>query len=318
MDPLQHVLDGPRARGAFALKVLMKPRWSIQVQDRAPLTVIAMIAASGWLIADGQQYRLEPGDVALVRGPEPYRMADDPAREPDVIIQPHQECTTPSGTKISLELNQGVRSWGTGTTGDAMMLIGTYDTDAEVTAAVTSSLPRVAVVPAGNVDASILGVLEREITSNAPGQGSVIDRLLDVVLVHAVRAWTHLNPRSPGGWIAGTTDPLTARALELFHGAPAEPWTLEAVAGQLHVSRATLATRFRASVGEPPMTYLTNWRLLLASELLADAELTTANIAAKVGYGSPYALSTAFKRRYGASPTAYRRSKVTRHAAATA
>jgi len=315
---LQHVLDGPRARGAFALKVLMKPGWSIQVQDRAPLTVIAMISASGWLIADGQQYRLEPGDVALVRGPGPYRMSDDPTREPDVVIHPHQECTTPSGEKISLNLSQGVRSWGTGTIGDAMMLIGTYDTDAEVTAAVTSTLPRIAVVPVGNVDASILGVLGREIASNAPGQGSVIDRLLDVVLVHAVRAWSHLNPRSLRGWIAGTTDPLTARALELFHSTPAEPWTLETVAGRLHVSRATLATRFRANVGEPPMTYLTNWRLLLASELLADAELTTAHIAAKVGYGSPYALSTAFKRRYGASPTAYRRSKFTLHTTATA
>ncbi|MBB5640029.1 helix-turn-helix transcriptional regulator [Cryobacterium roopkundense] len=75
---------------------------------------------------------------------------------------------------------------------------------------------------------------------------------------------------------------------------------------QSEVSRATFAQRFHARVGEPPMTYLTHWRMLLASEKLADLQLTIAGIAADVGYGSPFALSAAFKRRYGLSPAAYR------------
>lgn len=306
MDPLSHLLDGPRARGAFALKVLMAPGWAIQVQDQAPLTIMVMLAPRAWIAADGERHELAAGDVALVRGPAPYRVADDPAREADVVILPHQECTTPSGAKVSLGMDRGVRTWGGGSAGDPVLLVGTYATDAQVTAAVASTLPRVAVLPAGSIDPALLAVLEREITTSAPGQGGIIDRLLDVVLVHAVRTWALRHPAATTGWLAGTTDPLVAAALRLFHDEPAEPWTLPRAAARLHVSRATLATRFRTHVGEPPMTYLSNWRLLLASELLADRGLTTASIAARVGYGSPFALSAAFKRRYGISPTAYR------------
>ncbi len=186
------------------------------------------------------------------------------------------------------------------------MLIGTYETDAEVGAAVTSVLPRVAVVPAGQVGPSLMGFLEGEITTEAPGQGSVIDRLLDVLLVHSIRAWARLHPETARGWLAGGTDALIAKALTYFHESPAETWSPESLAQRLNVSRATLASRFRATVGEPPMTYLTNWRMLLASEMLADPRLTTAQIATEVGYGSPSALSTAFKRRFGVSPTRYR------------
>jgi AraC-like DNA-binding protein len=306
MDPLTHLLDGPRARRAFALRVVMNPKWSINVQDRAPLTVMAMMSGNAWLQAGNERFELRQGDVAIVRGPEPYTVSDDPSRAADVLIHPGQRCTSPSGKDLQTSMNHGIRTWGNASSGETTMLIGTYETDAEIGAAVTTALPRIAVVPAGEVSPSLLGFLEGEITSDAPGQGSTIDRLLDVLLVHSIRAWAGLHPDTARGWLAGGTDPLIARALAFFHEAPAEAWSLESLAQRLNVSRATLAGRFRAGVGEPPMTYLANWRMLLASELLADPRLTTTQIAAKVGYGSPFALSTAFKRRFGVSPTGYR------------
>ena len=306
MDPLAHLLDGPRARRAFALRVVMNPDWSISVRDRAPLTVMAMMSGNAWLEADNERFRLRQGDVAIVRGPDPYTVSDDPSRAPDAVIHPGQRCTSPSGKDLQTSMNHGLRTWGNASTGETTMLIGTYGTDAEIGAAVTTALPRIALVPAGKVSPSLLGFMEGEITSDAPGQGSTIDRLLDVLLVHSIRAWAGLHPEAARGWLAGGTDPLIARALAFFHESPAEAWGLESLAQRLNVSRATLAGRFRAGVGEPPMTYLTNWRMLLASELLADPRLTTTQIAAKVGYGSPFALSTAFKRRFGVSPAGYR------------
>lgn len=306
MDPLARLLDGPRARRAFALRVVMDPDWSISVQDRAPLTVVAMMSGQAWLEADDERFRLRQGDVAIVRGPDPYSVSDDPSRAPDAVIHPGQRCASPSGKDLHMSMNHGIRTWGNAATGQTTMLIGTYATDAEIGAAVTTALPRVALVPVGTVSPSLLGFLEGEITSDAPGQGSTVDRLLDVLLVHSIRAWAALHPDAARGWLAGGTDPLIARALAFFHEAPAEAWSLESLARRLDVSRATLAARFRAGVGEPPMTYLANWRMLLASELLADPRLTTAQIAARVGYGSPFALSTAFKRRFGVSPTGYR------------
>lgn len=306
MDPLTHLLDGPRARRAFALRVVMNPNWSINVQDRAPLTVMALMSGTAWLEADNERFELRQGDVAIVRGPDPYTVSDDPSRAPDVVVHPGQRCTSPSGKDLQTGMTHGIRTWGNAATGETTMLLGTYESDAEIGAAVTTALPRIAIVPAGKVSLSLLGFLEGEIISDAPGQGSTIDRLLDVLLVHSIRAWAALHPHTARGWLAGGTDPLIAQTLTFFHESPAEAWTLESLALRLNVSRATLAGRFRTGVGEPPMTYLTNWRMLLASELLADPRLTTTQIAAKVGYGSPFALSTAFKRRFGVSPTGYR------------
>ncbi|GAB3605551.1 AraC family transcriptional regulator [Conyzicola nivalis] len=307
MDPLAHLLDGPRAHRAFALRVVMSPGWSVDVRDEAPLTVMAMVTGSAVLVDDDRTHALEPGDVALVRGPAPYRVSDDPDRAPDAVIHPGQLCTTPAGEHLDLPMSHGVRTWGNSPDGATSMLIGTYTSDAEVSRAVTAALPRVAIVPAGQLDPVLVGLLGREITSDAPGQGSTVDRLLDVLLVHAIRQWASEHPESARGWLAGRSDPLVARALELFHGEPAAAWTLDLLARRLNVSRATVASRFRATVGESPISYLTNWRMLLASEMLARPEATTGQIAADVGYGSPFALSTAFKRRFGQSPTEYRR-----------
>lgn len=309
MDQLTHFLDGPRARRAFALRVVMDPPFSIDVRDEAPLTIIAVLSGTAWLLADGDEVELRPGDVAVVRGPDPYRVADTPGTGPGIIIHPGQACTTVDGADVQFSLTQGIRSWGNSDTGGTVMLIGTYETDAEIGVAVTAALPRIALVPAHQVNTTVLTLLESEMATDAPSQGTIIDRLLDVLLVHAVRAWVEAHPNAATGWVAASADPLVARAVDLMHNRPGEDWTIDSLAVRLAVSRATLASRFRSIVGEPPGSYLTKWRMLLASELLADPGATTARIAADVGYGSAFALSTAFKRRFGLSPSEYRRLK---------
>ena len=287
----------------------MDPPWSIDVQDRAPLTLIAILSGETSLVTDRVRISLKHGDIAIVRGPEPYRLADDPEREGLVVIHPGQLCTTRDGDHVSISMAQGVRTWGNSPTGATTMLIGTYQSDAQIGAVVAAALPLVAVIPAGHVDEAVLHLLRDEISVDAPGQGGAVDRLLDVLLVHALRGWAREHPESASGWLAGGRDPLVSDALRLLHDAPDAPWTIESLAQRLTVSRATLAHRFRASVGEPPMTYLTSWRMLLAGELLSEPRRTTADIAQQVGYGSPFALSTAFKRHHGVSPSEFRRRR---------
>jgi AraC-like DNA-binding protein len=99
---------------------------------------------------------------------------------------------------------------------------------------------------------------------------------------------------------------VVGRALRMLHNNPAHPWTVAALAAETAVSRAALARRFTELVGEPPMTYLTSWRLALAADLLREPDATIGAVARRVGYGSPFALSTAFKRERGVSPKQHR------------
>jgi AraC-like DNA-binding protein len=108
-------------------------------------------------------------------------------------------------------------------------------------------------------------------------------------------------PGAPG-WYRARSDPVVGRALKMLHHNPAHPWTVAALAAQTGVSRAALARRFAELVGEPPMTFLTNWRLALAADLLRAPDTTLSAVARQVGYGSPFALSAAFKRVRGVAP----------------
>jgi AraC-like DNA-binding protein len=97
------------------------------------------------------------------------------------------------------------------------------------------------------------------------------------------------------------------RALRLMHHNPAHPWTVSELARESAISRAAFARRFQELVGEPPVAFLTGWRIALAADLLREPGATLSAVAHQVGYGSPFALSTAFKRLRGISPQQYMR-----------
>ncbi len=121
-----------------------------------------------------------------------------------------------------------------------------------------------------------------------------------------LRAWFARPDGAAPGWYAASGDPIAGPALRLIHDDVSRAWTVGLLAAEVGVSRAALARRFRDLVGEPPMTFLTNWRLTLAADLLRSPDLTLAAVARQVGYGTPFALSAAFKRVRGVSPSEYR------------
>ncbi|MFJ5143078.1 AraC family transcriptional regulator [Streptomyces sp. NPDC088707] len=159
---------------------------------------------------------------------------------------------------------------------------------------------------------SAIALLGHEVDERLPGSGVALPSLLDLLLVYMIRSWTaeHAAPGrrvgTAGTWPAALGDPVTAAALRALHTDPAAPWTIELLAAEAGVSRPTLARRFTALVGRPPMAYLTWWRLTRAAALLRDTPDPLAAVARRVGYSTPYALSHAFRREFGTTPGQYR------------
>jgi len=307
VDDLVGLLDGPRARGAFALRSVMEPPWSIRIQDGAPLSLMAVVRSDAWVApAVGEPVRLGPGDVAVARGPEPYVVGDDPATAPQVVIHPGQHCTTPDGEPVSQAMDLGVRTWGSDPDGSSVLLIGTYQQVGAVGQRLLDVLPPLLVLRHKDWESPLVPLLAREIVRDEPGQEVVLDRLLDLVLVAVLRAWFSRTEGSAPGWFRAQGDPVVGRALRLMQNNPAHPWTVAALASTTGVSRAALARRFTTLVGEPPMAFLTAWRLALAADLLTEPGATVGSVARRVGYGSAFALSAAFKRERGESPREHR------------
>jgi len=312
MDVLEALLDGPRARGAFLLRSLLDSPWSLRIEDDAPLTLVTPLRGAACIVPDGgTATRLTAGDVAVVRGPGHYTVGDDPATPPSVVVLPGGLCTsTEDGRSLVDEWSLGVRTWGTGQGAATVLLTATYEHAGEASRPLLTALPVVAVLRHDEWRSPLVDVLAHEVTVEAPGQRSVLDRLVDVLLVSALRQWFTVTDRKPA-WYRGQQDPVVGHALGLMHARPEHPWTVALLAGAAGVSRAALARRFSEVVGEPPMAYLTGWRLALAADLLVDPDLTIATVARKVGYSTPFALSAAFKRERGMSPQQHRARGVT-------
>jgi AraC-like DNA-binding protein len=308
MDAIAGLLDGPRARGAFLLRSLLEPPWAMRIEDRAPLCLVAITQGEAWLLPDeGEGRLLGPGDVAIIRGPDPYTVADDPATPPQAVIHPGQRCTTPDGQEVSLMQYVATRSWGNRShEGSTVMLNGTYELTGEVSRRLLSALPTTLVLGATEWESPLLDLLAGEIVKDDPGQEAVLDRLLDLLLISALRAWFARPDGEAPSWYRAYGDPIVGPALRLIHNDPAHPWTLAELAARSGASRAALARRFSELVGETPMAFLTEWRLAIAADLLLEPGATIGSVAEQVGYGSPFALSAAFKRVRGVSPQQYR------------
>src|SRR5262249_25679691 len=122
----------------------------------------------------------------------------------------------------------------------------------------------------------------------------------------ALRVWIETLREEEGGWLGALRDPHIGRALGLMHKQPDKDWTVAALAHEVGQSRSAFASRFTEFVGEPPLSYLTRWRMHLAARLLEDKDLAVAETAERVGYVTGAAFNKAFKRQYGVAPLAYR------------
>ena len=309
MDALAGLLDAPRARGAFARRVVMTSPWSLRILAESPVTLIAGVAGQTWIVPDtGEPVPINPGDVVVTRAPGHYNVADAPATTPRLVIQPGQGCCDLDGNSVRDTMTHGIRTWGNDPRGATVFVVGAYEHLSDVSDRLLRALPPVLSLARADWGSPLIPLLCDEVVKDEPGQAAVLDRLLDLLLTAVLKAWFSRQDSSRPAWWRFQGDPIVERALRLMHDNPARPWTLDQLASQSGASRATLARRFQDRVGESPMTFLRHWRMALAADLLCRAEETVSTVAEKVGYATPFAFSAAFKRVRGISPQQHRAS----------
>lgn len=300
--PLDDVLDLLRVRGALMANMRAHAPWGLRVPATAGATFHGITAGSCWVRVAGQPPReLHAGDVVLLPTGVDHVIASEatgPARAWDRDTKARER--GPAG-EIVLE----------GSGRSTHIVCAAYDYDRDVAHPFLSLLPPLLVV-SGDAMADDAGVqatvrmLKQELAAANAGRGTVVDRLIDVLFVQVIRAWVMDHDEAAVCWLGALRDPTVARALTAMHSRPASPWTIESLAREVSLSRATLTRRFTALVGEAPLSYLTRWRMDLAARELRYTNDGVSAIARRVGYTSEFAFSRAFARVRGTPPARYR------------
>ena len=315
MDPLADVFDLSRVSGAVMAQLIAYEPWGVAVDPLPGAVFHAVVAGSCWLrIAGRAPQRLMPGDVVLLPTNTPHELVSAVDGRTESLAQFEKDTRrTPDGDVIIQGPGAGTR-----------VLCAAYNYDHDVAHPLMSQLPPLLHVPAGmpgddGAVAATLRLLALELGGRPPGSRTAVGRLIDVMLIHVMRAWLRMQrDDEAGGWLVALRDPIVAGAMNRIHERPAEPWTVDALAREVSVSRATLARRFGDLVDETPLAYLTRWRMDLAAQRLRDTDDTVGAIAAAVGYRSEYAFSRAFTRHRGIAPGRYRRQARGRQAGVAA
>lgn len=277
-----------------------------------------IVKGSCWAAMAGESpIRLEQGDVILFPQGDPHVMSSAPGlRAPtddtSVFFWPR-----PPQLPFALSLQDGAISTARldgGGRDHATIVCGFLGLDARPFNPLLAALPRVLRVPGTALGAdswvtTFLRAVVAESNQRRPGGEAVLERMSEMLFVEVLRR--HIDSLPPGqtGWLAGMRDGAVGRALALLHEKPAAPWSMERLADQAGLSRSSLHERFVHFIGEPPMHYLTRWRMQVASGLLRDTSAKLIQIALDVGYESEAAFSRTFKREVGMSPGAWRRER---------
>ncbi|CAA0127110.1 RCS-specific HTH-type transcriptional activator RclR [Mycolicibacterium vanbaalenii] len=310
MDVFGDLFRGVRAHGSlFGSSTLTAP-WALHFVDGAPLTLCTVLGGAGWIVPeDGPPERLGDYETVVVRGPATFTLVDEIGTSAEPVAC-GEFCATSEhgGTRHRLGWSDD-NNTGTGAT---TLIVGAYPVRGEISRRLLDVLPSVLRVEAGGTGDAVLDHLAAEVAVDVPGQQVVLDRLLDWMLVCTLREWFDRPGGRPPAWWAAQRDPVVGEALRLLHADPAASWTVATLADRIGVSRSTLAKRFTELVGEPPLTYLTRWRMTLAADLLVEKpEATVAAVARAVGYSEPFGFSAAFKRVRGVNPSEFRRTAAT-------
>jgi AraC-like DNA-binding protein len=301
VDPLADVMDVSRVSGAMLANVRAHAPGGLALPRSSGASFHALTSGTAWLrVAGAESTQLMPGDVLLLPTGIPHRLSATPdgrCRPFDRTIK--EELMTSDG-ELLLDGPGAVTTF----------VCAGYDYDHDVAHSLLSLLPAVLHMPAdplaGSQVTTLVSLLAGELGGRQAGARAAVARLIDILLIHVVRAWS-ADAESPS-WLHALHDPVVGRALAELHARPDEPWTVASLAAEVHLSRATLARRFTELVGEPPLAYLTRWRMDLAARRLKDTTEPVQTIARAVGYTSEYAFNRAFSRHSGQPPGRYRRA----------
>src|SRR6478736_1980044 len=264
-----------------------------------------MTHGSCWAtVHGGTPIRLSAGDIVVFPQGDGHAMSSTPGmrKAPDVAMY-----RPPTDGQLPFTI-----SVGDSTEETARFVCGFLGCDARPFNPLLAALPpviRVSDGAGGAIDAFVQFAVA-ESKDPRPGGEAVLGRLSELMFVDVVRRYLETLPADRTGWLAGLREPFVGRALTALHRDPARSWTLESLAHEVGLSRSALAERFAQLVGQPPMQYLANWRMQVASRLLLESTMNVASIALETGYDSEAAFSRAFKRLVGVPPATWRRQRM--------
>ncbi len=295
VDPLSEVITLLRPRAVFSKLISGAGRWGVRYSAFEQPSFCTVLEGSCLLAVDGQEsITLEAGDLVLMPATPGFTMT---GFEP-VTPEPIDPKTNPSPTG---EVRHGRR----GGRPDVRMLGGYFLFDSPDAALLVSLLPVLLHVRGVERLSVLVKLVREESLERRPGRDHVLVRLVEILLVEALRSTAKTD--APAGLLRGLADTKLAAAMRLMHGDPSRSWTVEELAKKAALSRSAFFVRFTCAVGLPPMEYLLAWRMALAKDLLRRGDAVIATIAERVGYGSASAFSTAFSRYVGQPPARYAR-----------
>jgi AraC-like DNA-binding protein len=322
MDALSDVLRAVRLTGAFFFDVHARGPWVAET-PAGKCVVEAMFPGSDHLIS--YHLIMEGSCWATIEGEEPIKLSAG-----DIIVLPHGDThvlATTLGMRRTPEMsmyrapNDGLQpvriSLGEESGEAARFVCGFLGCDSRPYNPLLAALPRV--IHISDHASGALGAYFRaalaESKGTRMGNQCMLGRICELMFVDVVRRYLESLPPERANWLSGLRDPYVGRALMALHADPARDWTLENLAQEAALSRSAFAERFAEYVGQPPMQYLTNWRMQLATNYLRNGSESVASVANRVGYDSEAAFSRAFKKSVGAPPSEWRESHVPREVA---
>jgi AraC-like DNA-binding protein len=302
-DPLSEVLALVDARCVIAGGFRAGGDWAFRFRADAQVKLDALVRGSCWLVVDeGRPVRLVAGDAVVLNGAASMVLCSDPRLRPVEMADARTSAADPLAQLGS---------------GDDVVIIGGHvDLAPAAAGRITSALPGMTHVRSCSSEAAEVGrLLERiieEFEGARPGAGFATDQYAQLLLLQVLRRGLREEALARPGWLRLLVDPQLLPAVSLMHADPARRWGLADLATAAGMSRSHFAHRFREVSGQPPLTYVSHWRIRLAERALRESGTTVAALAARLGYASESSFSHAFTRIAGVSPSRYRRSATAR------
>ena len=313
MDVLSDVLKVVKLHGALYHNAEFSAPWSVLSPNACKLApylapdshvIIYHFLTDGRASVrtlDGERMDLVAGDIVVFPHGDPHLVGNGsmpaPINDPDDISQ---------------IFSHGLKLWKLGGGGEVSRFIcGFMACDPQLCQMFLGGLPRffkVNIREGGSgqwLEDSIRFSVDHA-DDGLPGGQALIAKLSEVLFVETLRAYLAQLPAEQTGWMAAAHDPEVSKVLTLMHNKPCRPWTIASLAKEAGLSRSVLAERFRHYLGEPPMSYLTKWRLRVGAQMLGSTNYSVAQVAAEVGYESEAAFNRAFKREFAEPPARYR------------
>jgi len=302
MDVLADVLNTVELKGWLSSRRELAPRWRYDFAASKDSMFHVISYGGAYLQVAGavEPIRVEDGDVVLFPTGHPHSLYDDPLSPLTRLV--HLDYNPQRGYQVVNSEGEGPK---------LLMLCGAFHFEYPSGFPLLHRLPELIHIPGaqGRIDqgcADIVRLIARESALRQLGAEVVLNRLTELLFIQVIRLWIDQQAEASVGWIAALRDQPISTALGLIHQSPDHKWTVNELAEAVALSRSAFSARFTELVGEPPLTYLTRWRMLKATRLLKN-EVRMETIAELLGYESEAALRKAFKREIGIPPAQYRR-----------